>query len=105
SRQEVMAAIRERAALARASAPLTGSPGSGLPSSGTAASGSVTSGPAAALRRIPPLGLPVASGPVGRRLVKRLSRRLTAWQVDPVVIQVNRLHRAAADAVDAAAER
>ena len=105
SRQEVMAAIRDRAALARASAPPTGGPGSGFSSTGTVASASVSSGPGAALRRIPPLGLPVASGPAGRRVGKRLSRRLTAWQVDPIVIQVNRLHRAAADAVDAAVER
>jgi hypothetical protein len=47
----------------------------------------------------------VAEGPPARRLVKRLSRRLTAWQIDPVITQVNRLHRAAADAVEAVSER
>jgi hypothetical protein len=35
-----------------------------------------------------------------RRLVKRLSRRLTAWQVDPLVGQVNRLHAATTEALE-----
>lgn len=99
TREQVMAAVRDRAAVARASAPLAATS-----VAAPAPAGSLTPA-AAALRRVPPLGLPVASGPLARRVVKRLSRRLTAWQVDPIVIQVNRLQRAAADAVDAASRR
>jgi glycosyltransferase involved in cell wall biosynthesis len=97
TRAEVLDAVRARAAAVRKSAPVLGEPALGL---GLASDGSAGSGPSAALRRIRPLGLPVADGPPARRLVKRLSRRLTAWQLDPIVTQVNRLHRATADAVD-----
>ncbi len=49
----------------------------------------------AALRRVPPLVLPApVSARPGVSAVKRVIRRLTAWQVDPVVDQVNRLRQA-----------
>lgn len=54
-----------------------------------------------ALRQLP--GLPLASPSAGRRAarpMKRLIRRLTGWQVDPVVHQVNAIHRATTDALD-----
>lgn len=97
-----MAAVRDRAAALRPSAPVVGEM---APGQARVPATSATSGPSAELRRVPPLGLPVANGPLARRLAKRLSRRLTAWQIDPVITQVNRLHRAAADAVDAAGEQ
>jgi hypothetical protein len=102
TRAQVLDAVRARAAAVRKSAPLLGEPALGL---GLAPGGSAGSGPSVALRRIRPLGVPVADGPPARRLVKRLSRRLTAWQLDPIVSQVNRLQRATADAVDVACQR
>jgi glycosyltransferase involved in cell wall biosynthesis len=56
----------------------------------------------APLRRLPPLGAPDAnqgSRPV--RLVKRVVRRLTAWQVDPLVRRVNELQSATVIALEA----
>jgi hypothetical protein len=97
-----MAAISVRAAAVRAAGPLVAEPSS---ASGLAPGAASATAPSVGLRRIRPLGLPVAEGPPARRLVKRLSRRLTAWQIDPVITQVNRLHRAAADAVEAVSER
>ena len=49
----------------------------------------------APFRRVPPLVLPPpVSGRPGVSSIKRLVRRLTAWEVDPVVDQVNRLREA-----------
>lgn len=58
----------------------------------------------AALRRVPPLALPPTTSisPVAA-VLKRVVRRLTAWQVDPLVHQVNRLRQAAIQSVEEAA--
>src|SRR5207248_4919394 len=55
----------------------------------------------APLRRLPALGMPEpSSARFGAGLVKRLVRRLTAWEVEPVVEQVNQLQRAAVEAAE-----
>jgi glycosyltransferase involved in cell wall biosynthesis len=57
------------------------------------------------LRRLPPLGLaaPISARP-GASLLKRIVRRATAWQVDPLVAQVNALREATIQALDRAAQ-
>jgi glycosyltransferase involved in cell wall biosynthesis len=58
----------------------------------------------APLRRIPPVRLPEPmSARAGRGLVKRLVHRLTAWELDPLVRQINSVQSAAVVAVDRAA--
>lgn len=58
----------------------------------------------APLRRVPSLVLPPPnSARPGAGLAKRVIRRLTAWQIDPVVDQVNRLQQAAIQALEATA--
>ena len=55
----------------------------------------------AALRRLPPLAPPPAvSGRRGASVVKRLVRRATAWEIDPVIHQVNALRDAAVQAIE-----
>ncbi len=55
----------------------------------------------AALRRLPPLAPPPAiSGRRGASMVKRLVRRATAWEIDPVIHQVNALRDAAVQAIE-----
>jgi glycosyltransferase involved in cell wall biosynthesis len=54
----------------------------------------------APLRRLTPLGMPAArSARPGASALKRVVRRLTAWQIDPIIGQVNRLQQATIDAV------
>jgi glycosyltransferase involved in cell wall biosynthesis len=57
------------------------------------------------LRRLPPLGVaaPVSARP-GASLLKRIVRRATAWEVDPLVAQVNALREATILALDRAAQ-
>jgi glycosyltransferase involved in cell wall biosynthesis len=58
------------------------------------------------LQRLPPLGLPaLTSARPGVSLLKRLVRRATAWQVDPLVAQVNALREATIQALERSAER
>ena len=95
-REVVMAEIRARAAAER------GGPvpaGNGGPLSVATADASVP------LRRLPRLALPPprSLSPVAR-IVKRLARRLTGWQLDPIVEHVNRLQSAAVDAVERVSE-
>lgn len=53
------------------------------------------------LRRIHPLARPnPASLRISSYVVRRAVRRLTAWEVDPVIDQLNAVHEAAARAVD-----
>ena len=96
-RADVMAAIRSRAAAARREeAARTGLVPTVAPERRDGAV--ATSSP---LLGVPFLRLELDPvGPRGRRLAKRLARRLTAWQVDPIVAQVNQLHRAALGAID-----
>jgi glycosyltransferase involved in cell wall biosynthesis len=97
-RDVVMAEIRARAAAQRgfAERPAAGAPtrdGRGRRPAGLASS--------APLRRVPPLVLPspVSARP-GASTLKRLVRRLTAWEVDPLVAQVNRLRDAVIQSVE-----
>jgi glycosyltransferase involved in cell wall biosynthesis len=53
------------------------------------------------LRRLPPLGPPLAtSARPGVSLLKRLVRRATGWQVDPLVAQVNALREVTIQALE-----
>ena len=53
------------------------------------------------LRRLPPLGPPPAtSARPGVSLLKRLVRRATGWQVDPLVAQLNALREATIQALE-----
>lgn len=46
----------------------------------------------ARMRRVPPLVLPFpASARPGASTVKRIVRRLTGWQVDPIVARMNQM--------------
>ena len=82
----VMAEIRARAARHRAAG----------------ATDPISERRSAPVRRIPPLALPPAvSLRPGASLMKRLVRRLTAWQVEPIVAQLNRLRDALVEALEA----
>jgi len=62
---------------------------------------SANSRPSAPLRRIPRLALPpAASSRSGVTPVKRAVRRLTAWELEPIVQQVNNLQQAMVDIVE-----
>ncbi len=55
----------------------------------------------APLRRVPPLVLPsVASSRSSATLVKRVVQRLTAWQLEPMIREVNALRAATVEAVE-----
>ena len=59
--------------------------------------GSVQTAP---LRRLRPLGIPEPrSARPGASFLKRTIQRLTAWEIDPIVGQVNRLQQATIEAV------
>ncbi|MGI8793854.1 MAG: hypothetical protein ACR2H3_11890 [Acidimicrobiales bacterium] len=88
-REALQRDIRRRAAAARSS-------GDGDP-------GPDRSGAAAPLREIAPLGhAPVRSPKPGVAQVKRLIRKLVAWQLDPIIQHVNRLHQATMAAIERA---
>jgi hypothetical protein len=96
TREELEAEIRRRAALRRTAA--TG---------GTGPSDDAGSRPP-----VPPLSSLPLLGPVPPRstrpvaaLVKRVVRRLVAWQIDPVIEHVNLLHRAVVRTVESPPER
>jgi hypothetical protein len=56
----------------------------------------------ARLRRVPPLDLPAPTStrPVARGM-QRVVRRLTRWQVDPIVGRVNQMRAALIDQLEA----
>lgn len=55
----------------------------------------------APLRRVHPLALPPpTSAGFGRGVIKHLVRRATAWQIDPLVHQLNSVHDAAIQSVE-----
>ena len=90
-RDAVMAEIRARAARRRPTAMRV--------ETGTGRRVPVTAR-TAPLRRLSPLAMPEArSARPGASSLKRLVRRLTAWQIDPIIGQVNRLQQATIDAV------
>ena len=83
-RAAVMAEVRDRAAAQRAA---------GLERSAEPRS--------AAIRRVAPLALPTAvSTRPGASFGKRVVRRLTAWQIDPIVAQLNRMRDALIEAFE-----
>jgi Glycosyltransferase len=60
----------------------------------------------APLRRLRPLAMPESrSARPGASSLKRAIRRLTAWQIDPIIGQVNRLQQAAIEAMAETTER
>ena len=74
-----------------------GSPGAGTSSSGARRRVAARTAP---LRRVTPLAMPEArSARPGASSLKRVVRRLTAWQIDPIIGQVNRLQQATIDAM------
>ncbi len=91
-RNEIMAEIRSRAARRSGFLGATGAGRGGpLPIGATTAP----------LRRLRPLAMPEASSArPGASLMKRVIRRLTAWQIDPIIGQVNRLQHATLEAVE-----
>jgi hypothetical protein len=54
----------------------------------------------APVRRIAPLQLPPTTGRPAASLVKRVVRRLTAWQLEPMVGQVNALRAATVESIE-----
>ncbi|MGZ6956271.1 MAG: glycosyltransferase family 4 protein [Acidimicrobiia bacterium] len=91
-RDAVMSEIRARAARRRPSATRLAVPGGSRRLAPTART--------APLRRVSPLAIPEArSGRPGASTLKRVVRRLTAWQVDPIIGQVNRIQQATIDAL------
>ena len=96
TRDQLQQEIARRAALRRG----------GLEMEPLLTSGRHGASPASAvLRRVPVLTLPPASSArPGAGLMKRLVRRLTAWELDPVVHQVNRLHKATIQALESATD-
>ena len=95
-RDEIMTEIQQRAA--RRSA---GASGVMVAAGGRPTMGAVT----APLRRLRPLAMPEArSARPGASFMKRAVRRLTAWQIDPIIGQVNRLQHATLEAVEQSAE-
>ncbi|MCU1447931.1 MAG: glycosyltransferase [Acidimicrobiales bacterium] len=91
--EDVLAEVRARATARR---------GGNQPVSVTAArTAPKTAGASAPLRRLSPLA-PAApsSARAGAGLVKRTVRRLTGWEIDPIVEHVNRLQRVMVDAIE-----
>jgi glycosyltransferase involved in cell wall biosynthesis len=97
-RRTVMAEVRERAAAERMRVAAGRAGTGGALVAGTNRASSAATAP---LRRLPPLTLPppVSARP-GAGLVKQAVRRLTAWQVDPIVAQVNHLQQAVAEVLE-----
>lgn len=94
TREELEAEIRRRVAIRRASGE-SGNLGVGV--GGARGRG----GAGEALRAFPRLGpAPARSANPLAALVKRAVRRLVAWQIDPVIEQVNLLHWAVREAID-----
>lgn len=92
-RDAVMAEIRARAARRR--------PGSTrIETSGAGRRKVSTTARTAPLRRISPLAMPEArSARPGASAMKKVVRRITAWEVDPIIGQLNRLQQATIDAL------
>jgi len=99
----VQSEVRRRAALDRGSPVVTGAGPLGSGGATTLVSEDVARA-TAPLRRVSPLQLPPPtahrSGPA---LVKRVVRRLTAWQLEPVVGQINALRAATVEALERSA--
>ncbi|MGH7687390.1 MAG: glycosyltransferase family 4 protein [Candidatus Dormibacteria bacterium] len=67
----------------------------------TSTNGTALTGVSARLRRLPPLQLPAPESPrPGATPLKRLIQRLTRWQLEPIVHQVNELQRVVASTLE-----
>jgi glycosyltransferase involved in cell wall biosynthesis len=100
-RDKVMQAVRARAERERGGGTLVASSDSRSDQRDVVHRGGSTSRPSAPLRRIPRLALPpAASSRSGVTPVKRAVRRLTAWELEPIVQQVNNLQQAMVDIVE-----
>lgn len=100
---QLQAEVRRRAAVTRGN--LTGVAALPPPAPHPAGSGrrvvAPTSGASVPLRRVHPLQLPAArSGRPGAAIAKRVVRRLTAWQLDPLVWQVNAVQAATVESLE-----
>jgi glycosyltransferase involved in cell wall biosynthesis len=106
-RERVQEQVVARATRRRGMRVQAGVGGAGGVGGGAAAAASTAAGQASLpLRRLPPLGLPApTSARPGVSLVKRLLRRATAWQVDPLVAQVNALREVTIQALERSAQR
>ena len=98
-RDSIMDEIRARAAAERGGGVVT--PNGQSVIGGASNTVAAVSAP---LRRVPPLAPPAprSLSPVAL-LIKRLARRITGWQIDPIVEHVNRLQAAAVEATERAA--
>jgi len=98
SREEIEAEVRRRAALHRAARRAAAGGGGPGPAAGSGRGGGD------ALRRLRSLPLLGPSPPTSARplagLAKKVVRRLTVWQVDPIIEHVNLLHRALIEAAE-----
>jgi len=93
-RDAVMAEVRARAAASRGGIAATSD---GEP----AAAGRQARDASVPLRRLGSLTIPApVSGRPGASILKSVVRRLTAWEVDPIVHQVNRLQQAVIEATE-----
>ncbi len=100
-RHAVMTEIRRRAAARRPSARKRDGSSGGTGSDRNRSGAGRDRRRSAPLRRVPPLGIPVPeSARPGAAPLKRLVRRATAWEVDPVVAQVNALQHAMIEALE-----
>jgi glycosyltransferase involved in cell wall biosynthesis len=99
-RERIQAEIRARGASARRGVPRRD------PGQVTARSVASAVEVSAPVRRLAPLvpPLPVSARP-GASALKRVVRRLTAWQLDPIVAHVNALQRAVVTMTDTLADR
>lgn len=102
----VQAEVRRRAARRRGSVYASGlveDPSASASSASASSSQRFTSASfaSAPVRRVHPLQLPPAEAlSVGAGVVKRVVRRVTGWQMDPVVHQVNALRDATVEALE-----
>ena len=100
NREAVQAEVRRRAALARGSS----ATGRLLSAGGGPALLPALAAVTAPVRRLHPLQLPPATAHrASGALVKRVVRRLTAWQLEPVVGRLNALQAATVEALERSA--
>src|SRR6266511_245649 len=105
-RERVQRQVVARAARRRGAPAPAGVGGRGGGAAATTAAPAAAGWASLPLRRLPPLGLPApTSARPGVSLVKRLLRRATAWQVDPLVAQVNALREVTIQALERSAQR
>ncbi len=96
ARDLIQAEVRARAATERGSAFSVG-----VDRGAWVASGSGSTARSAPFRRVPPLSLPpTTSARPAAGALKRLVRRLTVWEVDPIVHHVNKLRAAAIETAE-----